>query len=319
MIDKESFVERAKEKFGDKFDYSKSEYVKAYHPITIMCPLHGEFETTPSFHIKSKHGCPKCSVLPGEGRAEELKERFVRISNEVHKGKYGYSEVEFYNSLREKVSIVCPVHGEFKQSAQDHMKGKGCLQCAGSAPLTKEDFVRRSRLVHGDKYDYSEAEYRGNKNKVKIICPDHGEFWQKAGHHMDGFVGCKDCVHEGSSMYRHKIYKGFGESNLYLVRLKQDEKTWLKVGISVDPVDRFSRFQTKYQMEHEIIRVYTGLARECYEFEKYMLHRCGIKRYMEEEWDWHGRSECFSEESLKSLERELDFYCDYLTGVFRTK
>ena len=52
-----------------------------------------------------------------------------------------------------------------------------------SKKLTTEDFIRKAKLVHGDKYDYSKVDYKGNKEKVCIICPEHGEFWQSPVNH----------------------------------------------------------------------------------------------------------------------------------------
>ena len=49
----------------------------------------------------------------------------------------------------------------------------------GYLKLTNETFKERARQIHGDKYDYSKVEYgKNNKEKVCIICPEHGEFWQ---------------------------------------------------------------------------------------------------------------------------------------------
>lgn len=58
--------------------------------------------------------------------------------------------------------------------------------------LTTEDFIEKSKLIHGDKYDYSLVDYIGSKLKVKIICSKHGEFSQKPNHHL-GNVGCPKC------------------------------------------------------------------------------------------------------------------------------
>ena len=52
--------------------------------------------------------------------------------------------------------------------------------------LTREEFIIKARIVHGWKYDYSKAEYKNNSTKICIICPEHGEFWQKPNHHIQG-------------------------------------------------------------------------------------------------------------------------------------
>ena len=58
--------------------------------------------------------------------------------------------------------------------------------------LTKEEFIEKARQVHGDKYDYSKVEYKNNKTKICIVCPIHGEFWQRPNDHLNG-RGCDKC------------------------------------------------------------------------------------------------------------------------------
>ena len=56
------FVKKANEKYGNKFDYSKSEYKGVNEKLCIICPKHGEFWTSPNVHLNSKTGCPKCGL-----------------------------------------------------------------------------------------------------------------------------------------------------------------------------------------------------------------------------------------------------------------
>ena len=58
--------------------------------------------------------------------------------------------------------------------------------------ITTEEFITKSKAKHGDKYDYSKSEYAGGENKVRIICPIHGEFQQRGGLHMRS-SGCQKC------------------------------------------------------------------------------------------------------------------------------
>lgn len=58
--------------------------------------------------------------------------------------------------------------------------------------LTTEEFIKKAREVHGNKYDYSKVIYNGLHKKVCIVCPEHGEFWQEAGSHLKG-RGCPIC------------------------------------------------------------------------------------------------------------------------------
>ena len=58
--------------------------------------------------------------------------------------------------------------------------------------LTTETFIKKAKEIHGNKYDYSKVVYTGCRNKVCIICPEHGEFWQKPENHLAG-CGCHEC------------------------------------------------------------------------------------------------------------------------------
>jgi len=118
-------------------------------------------------------------------------EEFIAKAKAVHGDRYDYSKVE-YAGNKGKVCIICREHGEFWQEARMHLSGCGCPICAGRKKLRTSDFVKKARSVHGDKYDYSKAEYKGNTEKVCIICPEHGEFWQSAANHLNG-RGCPKC------------------------------------------------------------------------------------------------------------------------------
>ena len=58
-----------------------------------------------------------------------------------------------------------------------------------------QEFITQARAIHGDKYDYSKVVYKGTDDKVCIICPKHGEFWQSPHHHLQG-QKCRACVRE---------------------------------------------------------------------------------------------------------------------------
>ena len=57
---------------------------------------------------------------------------------------------------------------------------------------TIAEFIKEAKAIHGDKYDYSKVEYHGIHEKVCIICPIHGEFWQTPLNHLHGH-GCYYC------------------------------------------------------------------------------------------------------------------------------
>lgn len=134
--------------------------------------------------------------MPKKLTQEEVITRFKT----THGDTYDYSKVCYTNSTT-KVTIICKSHGEFEQTPERHHNAKqGCPKCgvsrrAKSHLYTKEDFVKKSRESHGDKYDYSKTVYTKSANKVLIVCPIHGDFIQQAHNHMLG-QGCNKCANE---------------------------------------------------------------------------------------------------------------------------
>ena len=130
-------------------------------------------------------------------------EDFIKRAREVHGDKYDYSKVE-YVGYRIPVTIICKEHDEFPQKPVLHLSGYGCSICSGRKKMRTVDFIKRANEVHNNKYDYSKTEYKGNADDVCIICPEHGEFWQRAGNHLRG-VGCKQCGFIANSV-KQKIW-----------------------------------------------------------------------------------------------------------------
>lgn len=118
-------------------------------------------------------------------------EQFISDAIAVHGNRYDYSKV-VYKTGSDKVTIICSVHGEFQQKADNHLQGKGCGICANSIKSNTKEFIKKSKVVHHNKYDYLLADYKNSKTKVIIICPEHGEFEQTPKDHLKG-RGCQKC------------------------------------------------------------------------------------------------------------------------------
>jgi hypothetical protein len=130
---------------------------------------------------------------------------FINRANEIHLGKYDYSESE-YTGMKFKINIICSIHGRFQQTPDNHLKNQGCPAC-GYEKLSKfknmntEDFIEKSKKIHGNTYDYSKSKYISAKNKVCIICKKHGEFMQVSSIHQNG-SGCPRCGNEKISLFK---------------------------------------------------------------------------------------------------------------------
>jgi hypothetical protein len=189
------FIKRAREIHGDKYDYSKVEYINSKTKVCIICTEHGEFWQTPSNHLQG-HGCTKCKIEKSSIENKSNIRIFTQKSCVIHNNKYDYSKVEYIDS-KTKVCIICTEHGEFWQTPSDHLKGRGCPKCKNvkSSILhtkTNEQFLKEIRQIHNNKYDYSKVKYANSHKKICIICPVHGEFWQTPNSHLNG-QGCPKC------------------------------------------------------------------------------------------------------------------------------
>ena len=184
---KEEFIAKAKLVHGDKYDYSKVEYVGALTKVCIICPKHGEFCQEANSHLRGQ-GCPKCKSKKQTCTTDE----FIAKAKKIHGDKYDYSKVNYVNNYT-KVCIICHEHGEFWQTPGAHLRGQGCPKCKSKKQTcTTDEFIAKAKKIHGDKYDYSKVEYVNRKTKVCIICPKHGEFWQTPSAHLRG-QGCPKC------------------------------------------------------------------------------------------------------------------------------
>ena len=222
QLTKESFIEKAKKIHGDKFDYSKVDYTNTKTKVCIVCPIHGEFWQTPGSHLAGR-GCNLCSK-PVYDTASFIQESIKKYGN-----TYDYSKVEYIDS-HTKVCVLCPEHGEFWVTPNNHLKGRGCYKCgrelsAKKQALTTEEFIKKAREIHGNKYDYSKTEYINNHTEVCVICPEHGKFWQKPMKHLSG-QGCLKC---SESNLEREIRVTLEENDInYIQQCDHTVFKWLK-------------------------------------------------------------------------------------------
>ena len=187
---REEFIEQAIDIHGKRYNYSLVDYTGTKNKVIIICKEHGKFTQSPSKHLAGQ-GCNECS-----GRIKPTIANFISRANKVHNNKYDYSESKFKIRM-DKAKIICPIHGEFYQSVNNHLRGQGCPKCGQisvteSQRYTKEEFIKSVTKVHGNKYDYSNSEYINSQTKISIVCPEHGTFKMKPNSHFNG-QGCPRC------------------------------------------------------------------------------------------------------------------------------
>ena len=193
------FIKRAKEIHGDKYDYSLVKYTNAKTRVKIICPVHGKFTQIPYNHLSGK-GCKECGYKENGRNRSITFDKFLEKARDVHGDKYDYSKSKVEN-YKIKIEIICKIHGSFFQTPNNHLSGKGCKECGMMSTLNHiyencssytEEFIKKSKELHGDTYDYSKVEYTNNSTPVEIKCKEHGSFLQNPKDHLKGH-GCHTC------------------------------------------------------------------------------------------------------------------------------
>lgn len=197
-----------------------SEYNGNKNYVTVRCLVHDYiFNTKPNW-LHGGCGCQKCYDERRGNTLRKNREQFIEEAKQVHGDKYDYSKVDYTNS-KTKVCIICPTHGEFWQTPNKHLNGKqGCPKCSGKNKTTK-DAIECFKKVHKDDYIYDKVEYKNNRTKVCIICPEHGEFWQTPDKHLQG-EGCPICK---SSKLERDVRNFLLDNNISFTR--QATFSWL--------------------------------------------------------------------------------------------
>ncbi len=184
----DEFVKKCIEVHGYRYDYSISIYNGTNIKMNIICERHGEFLQRASAHLLGQ-GCMECRQ---DNRRTGI-DKFLERCLELHSNKYDYSLVNEYKNSSTKVRVICKKHGVFEVTPDHHLNRKqGCPECK---KLGLDKFIEKSNIKHNSKYDYSLIkEYVNNKEKVDIICKEHGIFNQRISDHMISGTGCPECT-----------------------------------------------------------------------------------------------------------------------------
>ena len=151
----EEFIKRAKVVHGDKYDYSKVVYLNSNTKIKIIL-------NEILYHQKPEaHLCGKC---PENITKKLTVNQFIEKSKKIHGDKYDYTLVNYINnSTKVKIKLNDII---YEQTPAKHLSGK-CPEKIKR--MTTEEFIKKSKVVHGDKYDYSLVNYKGSEVLVEVI------------------------------------------------------------------------------------------------------------------------------------------------------
>lgn len=186
------FVMEAVEKHGDKYDYSEVDYINNSTKVVIICPAHGEFLQRPYDHLTGGCGCPKCKYAVHADQTKSNTAEFIAKALKKHNGAYSYENV-MYENAKAKVSITCPIHGDFDQTPNDHLTGYGCRHC-------RTDSIGWTSSKWKTQGEQSNSFKGYMLYIVKIF--DSNESFIKIG---KTFVGIESRFKDIASMYNYKV------------------------------------------------------------------------------------------------------------------
>lgn len=182
----EEFIINSNKIHKSKYDYSLVDYEKSSKKVKIICKKHGEFEQRASNHLRGR-GCYFCK----KSKMYDT-DKFIELSEKLHNNRYRYTKT-IYNGSHKDVVITCEKHGDFNQSPTNHLRGKGCGECATEdSRLMLNDFIIIANKKHNFKYDYRLVDYKNIRTKIIIVCNIHGDFKQVPKNHLNG-QGCPRC------------------------------------------------------------------------------------------------------------------------------
>jgi hypothetical protein len=296
----------------------------------VICSVHGpQPPRLMTSVLDSVHPCIECAQT--ESFRGYNSEQFLEIVKKHFDNKYELKPF-VYVGKKTALELYCHEHEEwFGIQAGSVYTSAGCQKCAYKLSKGKrqkgllvafeksrnrryQEWLKKVKKVHGDKYDYSDVIYNDQHTRVSIKCPVHGPFWQLPDSHKTS--GCNDCAIDGlKGRYTKQYFKKNPEEKeipalLYYLKFRFDSDQFFKIGITKAAIkSRFSAATamglsyeilgikettlfSAFSLEQELQKVHGDLSREIPAFTKFDTRDSRI-----------GPTECFTQEIPKKLFR----------------
>lgn len=202
---KDIFINKAQEKYNDRYDYSKVQYLNSTTKVLIVCKEHGEFTQAPAKHLIHKYGCPMCAKR-GLGKERRIThDEFNRTVFKLYGDKYAY-DIKTMPTKSSLVEIYCKKHNKsFNQTLHLHLSGYlSCKECINekkqekSANIKRDLFIQKFCEKFGAHFDFSRVTYINNTTSVTIKCLTHNQVFEQVPRNIIRYdvCSCKKCKQE---------------------------------------------------------------------------------------------------------------------------
>lgn len=210
---KEQFIIDANKIHNNKYTYDLFEYKGSHINSIITCPIHGNFEQTPTNHLNG-NGCPECAKLKRSKEFSSNKEEFIKKANKIHCNFYSYDKVDYVNN-HTNVIITCPIHGDFNQLPHNHLQGKGCPYCKQSH-LEKE--IKQCLTENNINFECQKRFEWLGRQSLDFYLPDYNIAIECQGkqHFGEGY-GSDEIIFEQIKLNDSKKYQLCHNNNIKLI------------------------------------------------------------------------------------------------------
>ena len=253
----EIFIEKAKKIHNNIYDYSKVEYTNYHNKVKIICKEHGQFEQSPSHHLKGQ-GCCKCGEIKTANSKYSSTDEFIEKSKKIYGDKYDYSKTEYKKSDK-NIIIICKEHGEFEKRPSNHINSnQGCPKCQTKKQHSKtqiqwlnfisiKDNINIQHAENGNEFLIPSTKYKadGYCQKTNTIFEFHGSYW-----HGNPNIFKPDEINKTTKCTFGELYEKTLEKELTLIELGYNLVTiwdyeWKNINKSVSILQKKFRNRAK--------------------------------------------------------------------------
>ena len=235
----EVFIERGNKIHNNFYDYSKVDYKGIVTPVEIICPKHGIFWQKPLIHLGGST-CPNCY----KERKRVSREEFIERATKIFENFYDYSNVEEFCKLTDTVTIICPIHGKFRQKCSIHLLHKGCPTCAKLSKRSKGEkelckFIKSiypGKVLENDRTVIKPKELDIYLPELKLAFEYNGEYYHSVneermpGYHQSKEASCREANIKLVTIWELNDWKGNNKATKEMIAsIIQSRKAYAKL------------------------------------------------------------------------------------------